>query len=129
MRADKRIIFPSDRDILEEENKDELRDKIYSLLKDKSDVVGKKLIIDYGSSYIVKFTIFNGKLNGLVRCLDKDDNVISVTQYVNDVKHGLYMKYDVTGWVSCCGTYNKGRCYGTWKYYDVDGTVIREEKY
>lgn len=128
MRADKRIIFPSDRDIIEERDADELRDRILDKLKDFSD--GRKsIIIDYGSTYVVKCMVRNKMLNGLVRCYDREGNKISVTQYVNNVKMGIYIKYDISGWVSCSGTYKDGYCYGTWKYYDEDGNDLKSVKY
>lgn len=128
MREDKRIIFPSDRDIIEERTKDELRDRIHSKCSDTSDGE-KSIIIDFDSTYLVKCRMRNGMLFGLVRCYDAEGNKIAIIQYINDVRHGLYTKYDITGWVCCSGMYKDGNCYGTWRHYDEDGNVIRSTSY
>ena len=124
MRADKRIIFPSDRDIIEERDVDEYRDSLLSKV-DNTDGL-KNILLD---GYIVKFRVSKKMLNGLVKTYDMSGNLISILQYVNNERMGLYTKYDVTGFISCSGTYLHGRCCGTWKYYNEDGDVIKSVSY
>lgn len=124
MRADKRIIFPSDRDIIEERTADEYRDMLLSKT-DGTDGVKTILLNDH----IVKFRVVNKVLTGLVKTYDMNDNLISILQYVNNERMGLYTKYDVSGFLSCSGTYMHGKCYGTWKYYDENGDVIKSVSY
>ena len=124
MRADKRIIFPSDRDIIEERDADEYRDNLLSKV-DNTDGL-KNILLD---GYIVKFRVSKKMLNGLVKTYDMSGNLISILQYVNNERMGLYTKYDVTGFISCSVTYLHGRCCGTWKYYNEDGDVIKSVSY
>ena len=121
-----RVIFPQDRDILEDT--DSLRDKIHDKVKDKFD--GEKLVIlDFGSTYKVRCRYKNNMLNGLVKCFNEDDDMISMTQYVNDHKEGMYIKYHYNGEISCVGTFRNGECWGMWNYYNEDGEYIRSERY
>lgn len=128
MREDKRIIFPSDRDIIEEREIDEFRDRLLSKCTDMSNGI-KVVLLNFGSAHTAKFRLEKGMINGLVRCTTEDGTLLSVTQYVNNIKHGLYMKYDMNGWVSCVGTYRNGLCDGVWKYYDENGDTIKTVKY
>ncbi len=122
----RRIIFPQDRDILEDT--DSLRDRIHSKVKDKTDGE-RSVILDYGSTYKVKCRYKNNMLNGLVRCYNHEDDLISMTQYVNDHKEGMYVKYHYNGEISCVGTFRNGECWGIWKYYDEEGEFLRKETY
>lgn len=127
MRDNRRIIFPSDRDMLEDE--DLFRDNILSKCDIKTD--GKQVVrVDFdNTSCIVHCRIDNGMLSGLVKCYDLRNNLLSITQYRSNVKHGFYAKYDVNGWVSCVGLYQDGNCSNVWKYYDEDGNVIKTTIY
>lgn len=121
-----RVIFPQDRDILEDT--DSLRDRIHDKVKDKFD--GEKLVIlDFGSTYKVRCRYKNNMLNGLVKCFNENDDMISMTQYVNDHKEGMYIKYHYNGEISCVGTFRNGECWGTWNYYNEDGEYTRSERY
>lgn len=124
-----RIIFPQDRDLLEDTIEDALRDMIHSKLTDLSDGE-KKIVINFGSTHHVKFYLKNGKINSVVRCKDINGTRISYIQYVDDERTGMYMKFRGDGvGVSVCGSYKSGKPYGVWKYYDYNDKVIKEEKY
>ena len=127
MREYKRIIFPSDRDIIEERDKDNLRELILSeVRKESSD---KGVVRFHHLDHIIQAPFRNRKLNGVVRIFDIDGNLLQLVQYVNDVKYGLYTKYHHNGVISCVGTYKDGKCWGVWKYFDLDGNVEKVNKY
>ena len=127
MREDKRIIFPSDRDIIEERDKDNLRDLIHDEVTKESLTNGVTRF--YHVDRIIQAPFRNGKLNGVVRIFDLDSNLLQLVQYVNDVRYGLYTKYHHNGNISCVGTYKDGKCWGVWKYFDLDGNVEKVNKY
>lgn len=127
MREDKRIIFPSDRDIIEERDKDNLRDLIHDEVTKESLTNGVTRF--YHVDRIIQAPFRNGKLNGVVRIFDLDSNLLQLIQYVNDVRYGLYTKYHHNGVISCVGTYKDGKCWGVWKYFNLDGNVEKVNKY
>ncbi len=45
------------------------------------------------------------------------------------LKHGSYFEYHDTGELKIKGKYKNDLKEGTWKYYDIDGNLIKKEKY
>ncbi|MFM7023862.1 MAG: toxin-antitoxin system YwqK family antitoxin [Flavobacteriales bacterium] len=50
-------------------------------------------------------------------------------EYLHGVLNGVYEEYYPDGSKMVQGTYNKGKKQGTWKYFNQQGAVLREEKY
>lgn len=119
----KRVIFPQDKDLLEEEIVDELKDRIFVALKKDLDDGEKKLILKFGSTHHVTFKLKDKMISSVVQCKDICGRPISYIQYVRNVRHGLYMKFHNDGTVAITGSYKDGLPYGIWKHYDEDGNV------
>ncbi|MCX6181036.1 MAG: hypothetical protein NT150_03805 [Bacteroidetes bacterium] len=50
-------------------------------------------------------------------------------EYLHDVLNGLYEEYYADGTKKTVGTYSKGKKQGTWKYFNQQGAVLKEEKF
>lgn len=117
----KDYVFPSDRDMEEDTFLTELKDILErnNSLKDGTKVVKIK------TGEIVKFYVKSGAVNSLVKIFDEYGCLRQIIQYVNDVKHGMYMKYHDNGKTACCGTMYNGKAIGVWSFFDKFG---KEEK-
>ena len=59
----KRVIFPQDKDLIEEEIVDELKDRIFVALKKDLDDGDKKIILKFGSTHHVTFKLKDNLTN------------------------------------------------------------------
>ena len=70
------------------------------------------------------------KKNGYRRILNqKTGRLKLVKHYKNGLVHGKIIYYWDNGEILLTGQYEKMRRIGTWKHYDIDGTLICEENY
>ena len=70
------------------------------------------------------------KKNGYHRIINqKTGRLKLVKHYKNGLVHGKIIYYWDNGQIHLTGQYEKMRRIGTWKHYDIDGTLICEENY
>ena len=50
-------------------------------------------------------------------------------EYLHNLPNGVYEEYFPEGTKKTEGTYNKGKKQGTWKYFNPQGAVLKEEKF
>ena len=72
----------------------------------------------------------NLKKNGYHRIINqKTGRLKLVKHYKNGIVHGKIIYYWDNGQIHLTGQYDTMRRIGTWKHYDNDGALIREENY
>ena len=70
------------------------------------------------------------KKNGYHRIINQTTGRLKlVKHYKNGLVHGKIIYYWDNGEIHLTGQYEKMRRIGTWKHYDIDGTLICEENY
>ena len=84
-------------------------------------------IIPYGdqqSGLRLKYTVVNGKKEGLGQILRKDGSTYMTVNYVNDVKEGEVVKYNEKGSVIMRGNMKNGKEIGLYREYDDNGELV-----
>ena len=72
----------------------------------------------------------NLKKNGYHRIINQTTGRLKLVKlYKNGLVHGKIIYYWDNGEILLTGQYEKMRRIGTWKHYDIDGTLICEENY
>ena len=70
------------------------------------------------------------KKNGYHRIINQRTGRLKlVKRYKNGLGHGKIIYYWDNGQMRLSGQYDKMHRIGTWRHYDSDGTLIREENY
>ena len=70
------------------------------------------------------------KKNGYYRLINQKTGKVKILKhYQNGLVHGKIIYYWDNGQILLTGQYEKMRRIGTWKHYDIDGTLICEENY
>ncbi len=60
---------------------------------------------------------------------DEEGNLLYEVELKDGMKHGDYFEYYPSGELKTKGKYKKDEPDGTWKFYSVDGDLIKKEKY
>jgi len=74
-------------------------------------------------------SIKDGKKNGLCTYFFENGKKWSEQYFVNDTSDGDHRLYYENGEMREFGKFEKGKCVGTWYFYDEKGNIIREAKY
>lgn len=116
--------FPSD--VKDEEQ--ELDDLVLKLLNGRTAENGAqffKILPPDNEVYgALRCSFYNGKLSGIQYLYDPDGNLLSTIQYLNGVRHGVYVKHHINGRIATAGTYKHGNPIGAWRFYDLSGLLV-----
>lgn len=76
-----------------------------------------------------EMTIKDGKLNGSITKKYEDGTNMEVGNYENNLKFGLWTRYNVKGHITAQASYLNDKKDGNWFVYDDNGTKLFEMSY